>query len=91
MFEKLKQIKEIRDQAKVIQAALSGETITADKAGITVVMDGNMNVKEVKLSKEMTKEEIEKHMPEAFNDVIKKTQKVLAEKMRAMGGIPGLG
>jgi DNA-binding protein YbaB len=91
MFEKLKQIKEIRDQAKTIQAALSGETITTDKAGITIVMDGNMNVKEVKLAKEMTKAEIEKHMPDAFNDVIKKTQKVLAEKMRSMGGIPGLG
>jgi DNA-binding protein YbaB len=50
-----------------------------------------MNVKEVSLEKEMTKEEMEKHLPDAMNEVIKKTQKVLAEKMRAMGGLPGLG
>lgn len=91
MFEKLKQIKDLRDQAKTIQNALAGETITGSSHGISIVMDGNMNVKTVSLEKEMTKEEVEKHMPDAINDVVKRTQKVLAEKMRAMGGLPGLG
>jgi DNA-binding protein YbaB len=91
MFEKLKQIKELRDQAKTIQSALAGETIISDRHGIKITMDGNMNVKEVILEKEMSKEEMEKHLPDAMNDAIKKTQKVLAEKMRSMGGLPGLG
>ncbi len=91
MFEKLKQIKELRDQAKTIQNALSGETIISDRHGINITMDGNMTVKNVSLAKEMSKEEMEKNLPDAINDAIKKTQKVMAEKMRAMGGLPGLG
>jgi DNA-binding protein YbaB len=90
MFEKLKQLKDLRDKAKTLQNTLSAETITADKGGIKITMDGNMNVSAVVLEKEMSKEEIEKKMPEAINEVIKKTQRVMAEKMRAMGGLPGM-
>ena len=90
MFEKLKQLKDLRDKAKQLQNALSGETITADKGGIKITMDGNMNVSSVVLEKEMTKDEVEKKMPEAINETIKKTQRVMAEKMRAMGGLPGM-
>jgi hypothetical protein len=53
-------------------------------------MDGNMAVSSVILEKEMNKDEIEKKMPDAINEVIKKTQRVMAEKMRAMGGLPGM-
>jgi len=62
MFEKLKQLKDLRDKAKTLQNALSAETITADKNGIKITMDGNMNVSAVVLEKEMSKEEIEKKM-----------------------------
>lgn len=90
MFEKLKQLKDLRDKAKHLQNALGAETINADKNGIKITMDGNMNVSTVVLEKEMSKEEIEKKMPDAINEVIKKTQRVMAEKMRAMGGLPGM-
>jgi DNA-binding protein YbaB len=90
MFNKLKQLKDLRDKAKTIQNALSEEKITGDRHGIKINMDGNMNVSSVVLEKEMTKEEVEKNMPDAINDVIKKTQRVMAEKMRGMGGLPGM-
>jgi len=90
MFEKLKQLKDLRDKAKHLQNALGAETITGDKNGIKITMDGNMNVSAVVLEKEMSKDEIEKKMPDAINEVIKKTQRVMAEKMRAMGGLPGM-
>lgn len=91
MFEKLKQIKDLRDQAKTIQNALAGEMIVSERHGIKITMDGNMTVKNISLEKEMSKDEMEKQLPDAINDVIRKTQKVMAEKMRAMGGLPGLG
>lgn len=91
MFEKLKQIKDLRDQAKTIQNALAGEIIVSERHGIKITMDGNMSVKAVSIEREMPKEEMEKHLPDAINEVVKKTQKVMAEKMRAMGGLPGLG
>ncbi len=90
MFEKLKQLKDLRSKAKTLQNALGAETITAEKNGIKIVMDGNMNVSAVTLEKEMTKDELEKKLPDAINDAVKKTQRVMAEKMRAMGGLPGM-
>jgi DNA-binding protein YbaB len=90
MFEKLKQFKDLRDKAKELQNALGAETIVADKNGIKITMNGNMIVSSVVLEKEMTKEEVEKKIPDAINETIKKTQRVMAEKMRAMGGIPGM-
>jgi DNA-binding protein YbaB len=90
MFEKLKQFKDLRDKAKQIQGVLGEKTITGDSHGIKITMDGNMNVKSIILEKEMSKEEIEKNMPNAINETIKKTQKVMAEEMRAIGGLPGM-
>ena len=90
MFEKLKQLKDLRDKAKTLQNALGAETITAEKNGIKIIMDGNMNVSSVTLAAEMSKAELEKKLPDAINDTIKKAQRVMAEKMRAMGGLPGM-
>jgi DNA-binding protein YbaB len=44
----------------------------------------------VVLEKEMSKDELEKKLPDAINETIKKAQRVMAEKMRAMGGLPGM-
>jgi DNA-binding protein YbaB len=90
MFEKLKQLKDLRDKAKTIQNALGAETITADKNGIKITMDGNMIVSAVALEKEMSKDDLEKKLPDAINEAVKKAQRVMAEKMRAMGGLPGM-
>ncbi len=91
MFEKLKQLKDLRAQAKNMQNILSEVMITEEKNGVKITMDGNMNVKLIIIEKEMPKEELEKKIAEAFNEAIKKTQRAMAEKMRGMGGIPGLG
>lgn len=91
MFQKLKQLKDLRDQAKTIQGALSGVEITEENHGIKITMDGNMNVKSVSIEREMAKEELEKRMTDAINSTIKKAQRAMAEKMKGMGGIPGLG
>jgi DNA-binding protein YbaB len=90
MFEKLKQLKDLRDKAKHLQNALGGETIVVERNGIKITMDGNMSVSAVVLEKEMAKDELEKKLPDAINDTIKKAQRVMAEKMRAMGGLPGM-
>ena len=90
MFEKLKQLKDLRDKAKQLQNALGAETITAEKNNIKITLDGNMVVSAVVLEKEMSKDELEKKLPDAINEAIKKAQRVMAEKMRAMGGLPGM-
>ena len=91
MFSKLKQFKELRNQAKTIQSALSEEKTVKEKNGIEITMDGNMNVLSISIKAELSKEEIEKRMPDVLNSTIKDTQKKMAMKMQQMGGFPGMG
>jgi DNA-binding YbaB/EbfC family protein len=99
MFEKIKQLKQLRDQAGQMKAALSQETVQADSAHgkISVVMDGNQEILALNIDEAMflpeKKEEIEKAVKEAVNEAIKKSQKAMAQKIQSIGGlnIPGLG
>jgi DNA-binding protein YbaB len=90
MFNKLKMIKDLRDQAKAMQNALSGETITAEKGGLKIVMNGNMEVTSVTIAPDTSKDGMDSLIKDCVNDAIKKTQRVMAQKMQEMGGIPGL-
>ena len=91
MFNKLKQLKGLRDQAKKMQNALSSETVTTEKNGIVITMDGNMQVNGVKVNAETNnKEALASAIKDAVNDAIKQTQKLMAKKMQEMGGFPGL-
>ncbi|MFA7702181.1 MAG: YbaB/EbfC family nucleoid-associated protein [Patescibacteria group bacterium] len=58
MFNKLKQLKDLRDQAKKMQNALSGETVTTEKNGIVITMDGNMQINGVKITAETDNKEV---------------------------------
>jgi len=89
MFNKLKQLKDLRSQAKNIQNVLAEETIEAEKSGIKIVMNGNMEVKSLTINSDIAKESLEGILKNLINDAIKKTQKVMAKKMQDMGGLPG--
>lgn len=95
MFNKLKQIKDLRDKAKEMQDALSEEKIegSADWGKVKIVMDGNMKVTGVTIDPSLlaTKEKLEQDIAEAFNDAMARMQKVMAEKMKNMGGLEALG
>ncbi|MFH0928152.1 MAG: YbaB/EbfC family nucleoid-associated protein [bacterium] len=94
MFNKLKQIKDLRDQAKKMQDTLSGESAegTADWGKIKVKMDGNMKVLSVSIDDSLlsNRSKLENSMVEAMNDATKKVQKVMVEKMKDMGTLPDL-
>ena len=53
MLNKLKQFKDIRNQAKTLQSALADETVTIKESGVTLVMDGNMSIKSLDISEDM--------------------------------------
>ena len=90
MFSKLKQIRDLRSQAKTMQNALSGEQATTERGGIKIVMDGNMNVTELTIADGLTREQMQSELPRVINDAIKSVQKIMAKKMQEMGGIPGM-
>ncbi len=91
MFNKLKQFKDLRDQAKTMQNALAGEKVTIEKKGIKLTMNGNMEIIELIIPEDLSKDDISKYMKEAVNESIKKVQKLMATKMQEMGGMSGLG
>ena len=92
MFNKIKQIKDLRSQAKTMQAAL-GEIMVVGKAmggKIMITVDGNQKVQGVKIDEDLEKSKIEKGVQEAFNEASKKLQKEMAMKMKDMGGLDAL-
>lgn len=98
MFSKLKEIKDLRSQAKTLQNALKDEHVDTSAAWgkVRVKMNGNQEVEEVEIDRELMspdkKTEVEKAIKEAVNDANHKVQKIMAEKVRKSGGlnIPGL-
>lgn len=90
MFSKLKQFKDLRSQAKTMQSALAQETVTEEKNGVKVVLNGNMEVLEIKLNGELAKNVQEDAVKDCFNEALKRAQRLMAKKLQEMGGIPGL-
>lgn len=93
MFNKLKQFKQMRDQAKNLQQTLSTEHVetTAAWNKIRVAMDGNLSVESVTIDPELmtadNKQKVEDGVKEAFNDAVKKVQRIMASKLKEQGGL----
>ncbi|MCC7357317.1 YbaB/EbfC family nucleoid-associated protein [Candidatus Uhrbacteria bacterium] len=92
MFNKLKQFKDIRDKAKIIQEALQGETALGsagwgDKVKVTV--NGLQQIVAVSIDADAMndKTKLENWIKDAANDAMQKVQKVMAHKMKDMGGM----
>jgi len=98
VFSKLKQFKDLRDQAKQMQDVLAKETVYADSGHgkIQVIMDGNQHVSGVAIDDSYLapgkKDDLQKHLADAFNSGIKKSQMAMAKKAKEMGklDLPGI-
>jgi DNA-binding protein YbaB len=94
MFNKLKQFKDLRTQAKSIQNMLAAEVVRLEKHGITMEMDGNMSIKsltiEASLLEATNKTKLEHYLVEVHNDILAKAQRKMAEAVRKSGGLEGM-
>lgn len=88
MFNKLKHLKDLRNHAKQMQNALAQESATAERGGVKITMNGNMEITSLTIDENLAKESLEGILVDCMNDVIKKTQKLMAQKMQEMGGLP---
>jgi len=97
MINKLKQFKDLRSQAKTMQSALAGEETTVNESGVTLTMNGNLEITGLAIDDEMMeknkKEKLQDNIKKAHGSALKKMQRVMATKMQEMGGfdLPGLG
>ncbi|PIR93998.1 nucleoid-associated protein, YbaB/EbfC family [Candidatus Falkowbacteria bacterium CG10_big_fil_rev_8_21_14_0_10_39_11] len=97
MFNKLKNIKDLRSQAKQMQAQFADITAEADAAWgkVKVKVNGNQQMVSVNIDPEMLtdKEKLQDAIIEASNSAMKKVQKEAAIAMQKSGNfnLPGLG
>ncbi|MFH1286219.1 MAG: YbaB/EbfC family nucleoid-associated protein [Candidatus Magasanikbacteria bacterium] len=96
MFNKLKQFKDIREQAKTMQSALAEESITVKEAGdnIILTLDGNLQMTGLAIDDSLLepgkKEKLQNAIKDAHGKAMKKMQRVMAIKMKEMGGMPDI-
>lgn len=89
MFQKLKQYKDLREQAKSVQSILADVTVHADSTGgkIAVVMNGNQEILSIDIDPSLlapeNKEKIEKGIKEAIASAMKKLQREMMMKMKS--------
>ncbi|MBI5530572.1 MAG: YbaB/EbfC family nucleoid-associated protein [Candidatus Doudnabacteria bacterium] len=88
LMDKLKDINEMRKQAKVMETLLAGETVSGKSSGgkIVLTIDGNQNVKSVEVAPEIAgdKAEVARHIRSALEDLFKQHRKMLQSKFGSM-------
>jgi DNA-binding YbaB/EbfC family protein len=88
IFDKLKDINEMRKQASQMQALLGAETVTGESGGgkVKITIDGNQNVKSVEVDPSVAgdKSEVARHIRSALEDLFKQHRKMLQSKFGNM-------
>ena len=88
IIDKLKDINEMRKQAKAMEAKLAVETVSgkSSQSKIVLTMDGNQNIKSVEVSPDIVgnKSEIGRHIRSALEDLFKQHKKMLQSKFGSM-------
>ena len=94
MFNKLKQFKDLRSQAKNLQNTLAQESITAEAAfgKVKLTLNGNLSLTDLEIADELMavdkKDKLVVALKDAHAEALKKTQRIMAMKMKEMGGLP---
>ena len=77
MFENLKKLKQLKE----IGDSLQKEKIEIERDGIKIIMNGKMEIEEVKLNPELRQDEQEIILKNCINEAIRKIQMLVAQKM----------
>ena len=88
IFDKLKDVNEMRKQAKQIEFLLASESVTGSSSGgkIKITIDGNQVVKSVEVDASIAgdKAEVARHIRSALEDLFKHHKKLLQSKFGSM-------
>ncbi len=91
MFSKLKQVRDLQGKAKQIQHVLAAEKIegSAGWGKVKMTVDGNQNVVTVSIDPDVMsdKTKLEGLIKDAANDAMGKVRKVMASKLKDLGGL----
>ena len=88
IFDKIKDINEMRKQAKQIEMTLATVSVSGSSSGskIKITMDGNQKIQSVEVSPDIAgdKAEIARHIRSALEDLFKQHKKILQSKFGGM-------
>ncbi len=80
MFDQMKQAKELYR----LQKELQKERIEVEENGVKIVVNGKMEVEQVELNPDISKEDQERAVKDCLNGAMRKIQANLAQKMQSM-------
>jgi len=80
MFDNLKKIQQLKE----IKNSLEKEKIEIEKEGIKIIVNGKMEVEELKLNPDLSQEDQERILKDCINGAVKRIQMVVAHKMMKM-------
>jgi DNA-binding protein YbaB len=81
MFDQLKKIAEL----KKMQDSFKKEKLTVEKRGVSVTINGNFEVEEIRLNPELNLEDQQNALKEALNEARENIQKTLAKTLMNSG------
>ncbi len=84
IFDKLRDVNEMRKQAKHMELLLEKELVTGSSSGdgVKITIDGNQNVKSVEVRPDVAgdKSEVARHVRQALENLFSKHKKMLQSK-----------
>lgn len=93
MFNKLKELKDMRDQSKKMKEMLDEILVVGSGArgGVLITINGSHEILGVQINDDVERGAIAQGIKDAFADANKQLQGEMMKKMKDMGGIGGLG
>ncbi|OGR41847.1 MAG: hypothetical protein A2X35_11080 [Elusimicrobia bacterium GWA2_61_42] len=94
MLDKMKQLWEMKRKMDEIKKELDGLVLESEDNLVKVAITGSQEVKAVTIKIDLAgadKAKLEASLTETVNRAVRESQKSAAQKMSALGGIPGLG
>lgn len=96
MFDKMKNLMEMKKQADLIKKELDQTTVAVNAvSGVKIVINGAQKFQSLEIDEallgEGSKQRLEKDLLRSVNEAIKRSQELVAQKMKAiMPGFPGI-
>lgn len=94
MFDKMKQLMEMKKQAETLKKQLDSASVDVDRGGIKIRITGSQKFQSIEVAPELLKPEgkqrFEQELLNSVNAAIAESQKLAAAKMKdVMPGMPG--
>lgn len=86
MFNKLKQFKDLRDQAKNLEKIMAEIEVDVEEVGIKLKINGKQEIISLQIAPNLSIPELEERLPKIFNEAVKKSQRAAAQKVQSQGG-----